>query len=539
MKHGIILTILVSILAVFGLLTACNQPTDKPSISPPVPVYTVNFMAYGGNPVPEGQRISEDDKVTEPPAMTKAGGGFGGWYKEAACINEWDFAVDTVTQDTILYAKWAANYYTVSFEADCGTPAPEPQNIAYGSKVVAPSVMSRDGYTFAGWYTEPEYVHQWSFTSNTVTSDITLYAEWETSVLVPGVSLEAKLRWLNANVLSGGSYTMELAADASINPTTFSYSGKDNITITIKGIDSTRVITLNTTGSMFTVEAGVTLILDGNLELQGRSDNISYLIHVDSNGTLIMNAGITITGNLIYNTTSTDFGAGVYVSGGTFTMNGGEISGNFANASSGGGIVVSNGIFTMNDGLISNNIAVYGGGINIAKGTFNMNGGEISGNHGTRGGGIYVANGIFTMKGGIISNNWVEGFHNSYCCGGGLNLVNGIFTMYGGIISGNLSSFRYLCWGGGGVYMDGGVLKKIGGTIFGFTDGDINSNKVQSSSTGASSWVITQQNLGSALCIVNGDGNYIKRKETTTGPDDDLFYDTTFTPSTWSGDWDY
>ena len=168
-----------------------------------------------------------------------------------------------------------------------------------------------------------------------------------------------------------------------------------------------------------------------------------------------------------------------------------------------------------------------------------MNGGEISGNHGTRGGGIYVANGILTMNGGIISNNWVQGFHNSYCCGGGLNLVNGVFTMYGGTISGNLSSFRYLCWGGGGVYMDGGILKKFGGTIYGFTDSDTDSNKVQSSSTGSSSWVITQQNLGSALCIVNGDGNYIKRKENTSGPNDDLFYDATIAQPIWSGDWDY
>jgi len=535
MKHGIILTLQASILALLGLITACNQPTDKLLI----PAYTVTFVSNSGDPQPESQVISKDGQVTEPPVMNKTGCGFGGWYKDAAFANEWNFDTDTVTQDTTLYAKWDTNYNTVSFEANGGSPEPDQQNIAYGSKAVAPPAMSRDGYTFAGWYTEPEYVHQWNFATDTVSKNSILYAEWETSVLLPGATLEAQIQWLNANVQSGGNYTMELTADESIYPTTFSYAGKDNITITIRGIDSTRVITLNTTGSMFTVESGVTLVLDGNLELQGRSDNICYLIHVDSNGNLIMNTGTTITGNLIYNTTSTDFGAGVYVSDGTFTMDGGEISGNFANASSGGGIVVSNGIFTMNGGLISNNIAVYGGGINIAKGTFNMNGGEISGNSGSRGGGIYVANGIFNLNEGIISNNSISGSGGIPCCGGGLYISNGTFNMSGGIISGNKISSVNMIWGGGGVYMDGSVLKKTGGIIYGFTDDDTNSNKILAFSPTGPVYYTPIPNLGSAIYSAINNSNYIKHKETTSGPDDDLSYDNTVAPPTWSGDWDY
>jgi uncharacterized repeat protein (TIGR02543 family) len=38
--------------------------------------------------------------------MTKADSAFGGWYKESANTNQWNFADDTVTANITLYAKW-------------------------------------------------------------------------------------------------------------------------------------------------------------------------------------------------------------------------------------------------------------------------------------------------------------------------------------------------------------------------------------------------------------------------------------------------
>jgi uncharacterized repeat protein (TIGR02543 family) len=40
---------------------------------------------------------------------TRDGYTFGGWYREAAFINEWDFDTDVVTSDMTLYAKWTRN----------------------------------------------------------------------------------------------------------------------------------------------------------------------------------------------------------------------------------------------------------------------------------------------------------------------------------------------------------------------------------------------------------------------------------------------
>jgi uncharacterized repeat protein (TIGR02543 family) len=70
--------------------------------------YTVTFNSEGGSAV-DPQSVAYGGKVTEPTAPTKDGFTFGGWYKEEACTTPWDFANDTVTMDTTLYAKWTIN----------------------------------------------------------------------------------------------------------------------------------------------------------------------------------------------------------------------------------------------------------------------------------------------------------------------------------------------------------------------------------------------------------------------------------------------
>ena len=209
-----------------------------------------------------------------------------------------------------------------------------------------------------------------SFTDTTVSAGQAYYCitalsganmESEGSAVVPvvmpnfvvqGSGLAAKLAWLQTNAESNRLYTVEIDADEYIVPQTLSYSGKSGVTITMSGVGGMRTVNLSALGRLFTISSGVTLILDNNLTLNGRSDN-GMLVVIDSGGTMIMNEGTKITGNSIE--------SGVSVSG-TFTMNGGEISGNGR--------------------------GVYVGGV------FTMNGGEISGNNGS---GVYVG-GTFTMS---------------------------------------------------------------------------------------------------------------------------------------------
>jgi hypothetical protein len=259
-------------------------------------------------------------------------------------------------------------------------------------------------------------------------------------------NLTASLAYISSNAVSGDEYYIILGANESVSPNTLDYSGK-SIGITLLGYGGERIITLNANGCMFKINSCVSLTVDENITLVGRSQNSNCLISI-YDGNLIINDGAIIKSN----TTSTPGGGGIYMSSGNITMNGGKISGNSIN-DSGGGIGILSGTFIMNGGEISGNTACtstsgFGGGVYVFGGNFIMNNGKISKNNAIKsgyscsGGGVYV-NGEFTMNGGVISGN-------SSGSGGG---VCGEFTMNGGVINGNSSSTY-----GGGV---NGTIKKI------------------------------------------------------------------------------
>jgi len=298
--------------------------------------------------------------------------------------------------------------------------------------------------------------------------------------IVSGNNLAGKLAWLEENAKSGGRYIIEQNADESTEPVVLSYGGKTGITIGLRGVDVNRTVSLSSNGAMFTVGAGVTLVLDNNVTLRGRSDNpvptpeypygMKYIGTVTvSGGTLVMNAGSVITGNK---------GHGVLINNGTFTMNGGTIS---SNASSG---VWNGGIFTMNGGSISGNTSEDSGGGVWNGGDFTMTGGTISGNTakvtGTTygniifGGGGVRNGGTFTMRGGSISGN------TSALSGGGV-LSWGKFTMTGGAISGNVATGakaprNFDLSGGGGVFFASASSNDNDSIFFNMSGGSITDN---------------------------------------------------------------
>ena len=130
-------------------------------------------------------------------------------------------------------------------------------------------------------------------------------------------------------------------------------------------------------------------------------------------------------------------GRGIYVNS-IFTMYGGEISGNTADAPSafkkgyGGGVYVYDGCsFTMNGGKITSNTAgFFGGGVYLScKSNFTMNGGSITGNSAQmNGGGVELYGGnsgddsTFTVSGkAVIKDNLTKGSStevNNVACNG-------------------------------------------------------------------------------------------------------------------------
>ncbi|TCO75046.1 InlB B-repeat-containing protein, partial [Marinisporobacter balticus] len=68
--------------------------------------------------------------------------------------------------------------YTVEFDSQGGSTVPNIRNVSEGGTITAPTASTRSGYTFDGWYKEASYTNKWNFGTDTVTSDITLYAKW-------------------------------------------------------------------------------------------------------------------------------------------------------------------------------------------------------------------------------------------------------------------------------------------------------------------------------------------------------------------------
>ena len=177
---------------------------------------------------------------------------------------------------------------------------------------------------------------------------------------------------------------------------------------------------------------GIFNMHDGTISGNNVSSGSGGGVYVSTSGTFTMDGG-TISGNNV----SSGSGGGVYVyTSGTFTMDGGIISKN--NAQSGGGVYVyQNGSFNMKGGEIRNNQAANGssgegGGVYVYGGTFTMDGGTISGNTAIEnGGGVYVNKNSFTMGDGTISGNTAN------AAGGGVYMYSGSFTMTGGSITGN------------------------------------------------------------------------------------------------------
>ena len=146
--------------------------------------HTVTYNTRGGTPIPSQVSVAHNGKLTKPTDPTKSSTGpmpqiFMGWYKEPECINTWDFANHTVTEDMTLYAGWLYGN-TVTFNAMGGAPTPPQITVDWGDLITPPSpAPTKVGFDLEGWYREPNCVNVWNFGNDrTPAGDMTLYAKW-------------------------------------------------------------------------------------------------------------------------------------------------------------------------------------------------------------------------------------------------------------------------------------------------------------------------------------------------------------------------
>ena len=122
--------------------------------------YTVSFhVNYSGGTNPASRTVTYNSTYGTLPTPTRRGYTFGGWYTTKALTTPVKSSTTvTTTRDHTLYAKWTANTYTVTLDANGGTVTPATLSVVYDGKYgdgyndSLPSAK-RDGCTFTGWYT--------------------------------------------------------------------------------------------------------------------------------------------------------------------------------------------------------------------------------------------------------------------------------------------------------------------------------------------------------------------------------------------------
>ena len=119
--------------------------------------FTLTFNNNGHGTAPDSTIVEKGTTATEPTAPTAEGYTFRGWYKEAGCVNAWNFGSDTVTANTTLYAKWELNSHTLTWDFDGGTPTGTYTSgtVSYGTTITYPTSVSKDGHDFDHWSSEP------------------------------------------------------------------------------------------------------------------------------------------------------------------------------------------------------------------------------------------------------------------------------------------------------------------------------------------------------------------------------------------------
>lgn len=174
---------------------------------------------FNGGTAASGQKTSATMKYTtaytiQTGTPTKTGHSFGGWntnssgtgtnYSAGATYKN----ANTVPTAATLYAKWTANTYTVSYNANSGSGAPSAQTKTYGVTLkLSTTKPTRTGYTFKTWNTKADgtgtnYASGANYTANAAA---TLYAIWTpnpstiTSASNATIGSATSIKWTPAN----------------------------------------------------------------------------------------------------------------------------------------------------------------------------------------------------------------------------------------------------------------------------------------------------------------------------------------------------
>ena len=151
-------------------------------ITIPAGSFTVTFYSNGGSSVTT-QTVNAGGTAMRPANPTRNDYTFDNWYSDSGLTTVYYFSTP-ITGYVTLYAKWTLNQYTVSFDSNGGSTVSPITGVNHGSIITKPADPAKSGYIFGGWFKEETLTNQWNFSTDTVTANTILYAQWDQSVPV-------------------------------------------------------------------------------------------------------------------------------------------------------------------------------------------------------------------------------------------------------------------------------------------------------------------------------------------------------------------
>ena len=251
------------------ILTGSYTPTTRIKLFPQwTPnVYVVTYSANGGNGAPTEATESftfgtSAISLTTKGTLTKTGYTFAGWNTLATGLgtNYLENANYSPTASIILYAKWTANSYTLTYNANGGTTGSTAAITAGTGVTLSTTAGTKTGYTLAGWNTAADGsgTSYAGATSQTFFSDVTLYALWRP--VTPGApSVSAATA---GNTTSTVTVTAVAASGTTVGPAA---------SFTVQAYDSTGTTAI--AGETCTVLASVSPL---SCEITGLTNGTTY-----------------------------------------------------------------------------------------------------------------------------------------------------------------------------------------------------------------------------------------------------------------------
>ena len=141
--------------------------------------YSITYNLFGGTNHEENPTAYTSSDSFEFKAPTKDGYMFDGWYSDSDFVNKKQSIQLGESGNINLYAKWSPIGYAITYVLDGGTNHEEnPTIYTTQTQEIVLKNPTKQGFDFAGWYTDAEFTNKITKIQPGDMGDLTLYAKW-------------------------------------------------------------------------------------------------------------------------------------------------------------------------------------------------------------------------------------------------------------------------------------------------------------------------------------------------------------------------